>query len=70
MAPRHSREPVRLAEVLRQYPGLWVAVKAGEVVEAAPTSYALVMKLHDKGILGATILRAPDVNEPLRVGLG
>lgn len=65
-----GREPIRIADLLRQYPGLWVAVRGGEVVDAATTSYALVMQLHDKGIHGATILRAPDVDEPLRVGLG
>lgn len=67
---KHTREPVKLADQLRGYPGLWVAVRAGVVVAAAETAYRLVMDLHSRGIEGATILRAPATDEPLRVGLG
>jgi hypothetical protein len=67
---RRPLEPVRIAEELRKYPGLWVAWRDGKVVEASQTPYELLMKLSEQNIKGATIMRAPDLTEPLRVGLG
>lgn len=62
--------PVPLADLLRQHPGQWVAVKRGEVVEAAESPGLLVQRLHDREIRDATIVRAPFLNEPDLVGLG
>jgi len=62
--------PVPLADLLREHPGQWVAVKRGEVVEAAESPGLLVQRLHDREIRDATIVRAPFLNEPDLVGLG
>jgi len=40
------------------------------MVEVRPTPYALVKALHERDIVEATIIRAPDVHEPELVGLG
>lgn len=61
---------VRVVDIQRQYPGLWVAVKGGEVVAAEETPYMLVMRLHEKGIEDASIFRCPAEHEPELVGLG
>ena len=63
-------EPVNVAEELRQRAGKWVALKDGRVVEGRETPAALVMALHERGIEDATVLGAPDPNEPELVGLG
>lgn len=69
-AKRGPLEPVQLAELLRPYPGQWVAIKNGEVVEISDTPDRLVLALSDRDILDATIIRAPAENEPELVGLG
>lgn len=63
-------DPVDLSEALRSCPGMWVALLNGEMVEVRPTPYALVKALHERDIVEATIIRAPDVHEPELVGLG
>lgn len=63
-------EPVRLADAIRAYPGKWVAIKNGQVVEARDTPDQLVLALHDRDIRDATIIRSPDEDEPELVGLG
>jgi hypothetical protein len=60
----------RVVDIQRQYPGLWVAVKRGEVVAAEQTPHMLVMRLHEKGIEDASIFRCPAEQEPELVGLG
>ena len=57
-------------EIGRQFAGKWVAVKDGIVVEAWDHPHGLVMRLSERGIKGATIMRCPGVGEPLLVGLG
>jgi hypothetical protein len=63
-------EPVRIAEALREYPGKWVAIKDGQVVEARETADQLALALHDRDVTGATIIRSPGEDEPELVGLG
>ncbi len=63
-------EPVDLSEALRTCPGMWVALRRGEMVEVRETPYALVQALHSRDITDATIIRAPEVGEPELVGLG
>ena len=58
------------ADVIRPSAGLWVAVKHGEVVETAESPGLLSMRLHDRVIMDATILRSPRLDEPEPVGLG
>jgi len=62
--------PIQLARVLRNFPGLWVAVKGLEVVEAAETPGLLSLRLKERQIRGATIMRAPRLDEDDLVGLG
>ncbi len=61
-------EPVRMAHLLRQMPGKWVALHNGEIIEARDTFDQVVMALKERDIVGATVIRAPDLNE--LVGLG
>ena len=63
-------EAVHLADAIRDYAGLWVAVKKGEVVETAETPGLLSMRLHDREITDATVVRSPRLDEPELVGLG
>jgi hypothetical protein len=63
-------ESVDLSEALRSCPGKWVAVRQGQMVDVADSPYALVQALHEREITDATIIRAPDVDEPELVGLG
>lgn len=65
-----SMEPVRLAERLREYPGLWVAIVGNQIVDARETPDRLVQALSERDISNATIIRAPQLNEPELVGLG
>lgn len=39
----------QMVEIQRQYPGLWVAVKDGSVVEARENPYALYLLLRERG---------------------
>lgn len=63
-------QPVPLADVIREYPGLWVAVKGGAVVETAETPGLLSMRLHEREITDATVIRSPHLDEAELVGLG
>lgn len=74
-----SPEPLELELDLQQFTGKWVAIRSQKIIDAADTPYALVMKLHSRGIIDihsgdptpdVTIVRAPDVDEALLVGLG
>lgn len=64
------RDPHEMAEIQRDNPGLWVAVKNGEVVAAWEHPYGLYMKLEEQGIVDATVFRCPRHDEPELVGLG
>jgi len=62
--------PVALAELLEPHAGLWVAIKRGQVVEVAENPGLLSMRLQERQIRDATIIRAPRPEEPELVGLG
>lgn len=62
--------PVRIAGLLRQAPGKWVAIKGHRIVDVAETPDRLHQSMKDRGIHGATVMRAPGEHEPLQVGLG
>jgi hypothetical protein len=66
---RDSSNP-SIASIQGEYPGAWVALKNGQVVEARPTPYELIGVLHERGIKNTTVIRVPDPNEPELVGLG
>ncbi len=63
-------QPLQLADVIRNYPGLWVAVKHGEVVETAESPGLLSMRLQERQITDATVIRSPRLDEPELLGLG
>jgi len=69
-APQGEVVPIRLAEVLRQVPGQWVALHNGRVIEAARTLDELMGILASKAITNATVMRAPAEGESELVGLG
>ena len=60
----------QMVEIQRQYPGLWVAVKHGQVVEARENPYTLYLRLQERGLSGTTIFRCPGRREAELVGLG
>jgi hypothetical protein len=66
----HHLEPVRLAALLRQVPGKWVAIHDGEIVVARDTFDQVVMDLNDRNITDATIMRSPAEHEVELVGMG
>jgi hypothetical protein len=59
-----------VADIQQRYPGLWVAVVHGQVIDARDNPHALAVALHDHGVADATIFRCPAVDEPELVGLG
>jgi hypothetical protein len=63
-------ESDRIEATLRRLPGLWVAIRDGEAVEAHESPYALAMRLHERGITDAAIVRAPATDEPITIGVG
>ena len=68
--PVDAITPVQIADQLREYAGLWVALRKDCVIDAAETPDRLLMRLRDRGIQDAKILRAPAENEAVLVGLG
>ena len=65
-----SVEPIRLADLLRQVPGKWVALRNGEIVDARETLDQLVQSLKERNIKDVTVMRAPAEHEPELVGFG
>ena len=63
-------EPVRLADLLKEVPGRWVAMHNGEIIEVRATLDELMLALQAKGTTDATVMRAPGAGEPELVGLG
>ena len=63
-------EPVRLAELLHQCPGKWVAMSNGVIVEVRETFDQLMIALHEREITNVTVMRSPAENESELVGLG
>lgn len=71
-SPREPMEPERRLPELDRWEGLWVAVKDGEVVAAAPTSRELVPALHklgDRG-RGAVAQFVPKPTDKIIIGVG
>lgn len=65
-----STDSTDFGRILQGFEGRWVAILGGEVVEARETPYLLIAKLRERGIQGASIIRAPAVDEPEMVGFG
>ncbi len=65
-----ARTMKSIAEIQREYAGLWVAVKGGRVVDTRQTPHALVLALNEHHITGATVFRCPGTEEPQLVGMG
>jgi hypothetical protein len=63
-------EPIRLSEQLSGLDGQWVAIKDGRVVAAQSTVDALRLHLHERDIVGTSMLRVPGREEPELVGFG
>ena len=63
-------EPVRIADLLRQVPGQWVAIRDGEIIEAKGTPDELIAALKNRCINDATVMRAPTEHEAEFVGIG
>jgi Family of unknown function (DUF5678) len=52
-------KPLPLPELLKGLEGKWVALRRGEVIEAADTSDALFKRLRSKRIQDAAVMRVP-----------
>lgn len=70
MAPATRPPGMNLPQIQKEYAGLWVALKGGQVVDARATPYELVQVLHERAIRDTTIIRIPSLSEPELVGLG
>jgi len=62
--------PIRLADLLREVPGQWVALRDGEVIEARGSLDELMGVLASRNIKNVTVLRAPAEGESELVGMG
>lgn len=60
----------QLTKQISTYAGMWVAVLDDQVVEVRESPWALLMALHDRDIVGATVMRAPEGDAVELVGLG
>lgn len=71
---RAPMEPERRLPELDNWVGLWVAVKDGEVIAAAPTSLELVDALHKLRPLGAgkgaVAQYVPEPTDDVMIGVG
>jgi len=63
-------DPIPVAQMVRAFEGNWVAIKNGEVVQAAETPGLLSLRLKEGQIRNATIVRARRHDETELVGLG
>lgn len=72
MMGRRASVQQPLSSVIREFPGLWVAVdrNSGAPVATADTPYSLAKELRSRQIKNVAIVRAPDPSEPELVGLG
>lgn len=62
--------PVKLPEGFQDYPGKWVAMRDGAVIDVRSTPDELVEALERKGILDAVVMRVPTEHDKELVGLG
>ncbi len=61
---------VSLEEAVRDFPGMWVAIKDGKIVEARRTPDEVVLALHEREIRDAYVTRIPGEHDKELVGLG
>lgn len=59
-----------LTTTIMGYAGKWIAVLDGRVVAVRETPWALLMELHERDVVGATVMRAPEPDAVELVGLG
>jgi hypothetical protein len=64
--------PVPRPDALDAWAGCWVAVKDGEVVQAAPTSHELVRRVMELGpaAAGAVAQYVPERSDTIVIGVG
>lgn len=63
-------EPIRIAELAKQVPGQWVALRDGAIIEVAVSLDQLMSALTVRGISDVTVMRSPVESEAELVGLG
>jgi hypothetical protein len=61
---------ITLKQAVDDFPGMWVAIKDGEVVEARHTPDEVVLALHEREIRGAYVVRMPGEDDDELIGLG
>ncbi|MGH8910417.1 MAG: DUF5678 domain-containing protein [Egibacteraceae bacterium] len=61
---------VTFDEAVRNFPGMWVAIKDGKVIEARRTPDEVVLALHERDIQDAYVTRIPGEHDKELVGLG
>jgi hypothetical protein len=61
---------ISLEEAVRDFPGMWVGIKDGRVVEARRTPDEVVLALHERDIRDAYVTRIPGEYDKELVGLG
>lgn len=61
---------ISLEQALRDFPGMWVAIKDGQIVEARRTPDEVVLALHEREIRDAYVTRIPGEHDKELVGLG
>jgi len=71
-SPGRRVEPVRRLPELDHWTGMWVAIKDGVVIAAAPTSRELVMQVRSKGepAKGAVAQFVPAMSDEIVIGVG
>ena len=64
--------PFPLADTLRPFPGLFVAVdlRTAEAVVVDESPYVVSARVREQGLRNVAIVRAPEPDEPHLVGLG
>jgi hypothetical protein len=65
-------QPIRRLQELDGWTGMWVAIKDGAVIAAAPTSRELVVQVRSKGELakGAVAQFVPTPSDEIVIGVG
>jgi hypothetical protein len=63
-----AMEPLRLSEMLRGLEGKWVAIRRGEVVQAADSADALFKRLRSRQIRDASAAGSHRAGAPGRAG--
>lgn len=61
---------MRLVDGFYDYPGMWIGVKDGRILEVRRTPDEVVEALHRKNVVGALVMRVPAEHDKELVGLG